>query len=175
MVSARRLVSRMLTKLGARIAPREPYVPTFHRSVDQAAHDANCQRWRDRGARIGRNVRLSLDLDHINPHLITIGDSCVIGGYLLAHGPTRPIDPVVIGSNVYIGWNAIILPGVTIGDNCIVGAGSVVTKAIPAGSVAAGNPARVIRPVDDEEIRQFLSAMETGRFIGACDPSAKLV
>ena len=131
MVSARRLRSRILTKLGARIAPREAYVPTFHRSVDQAAHAANCQRWRDRGARIGRNVRLSLDLDHVNPHLITIG------------------------------------------DNCVIGAGSVVTKAIPAGSVAAGNPARVIRPAADEEIGQFVRAMETGLFIGACDPKAK--
>jgi acetyltransferase-like isoleucine patch superfamily enzyme len=52
---------------------------------------------------------------------------------------------VQIGSNVWIGSGCIILPGVTIGDDTVVAAGSIVTKDIPAGSVAAGVPARVIR------------------------------
>jgi len=52
---------------------------------------------------------------------------------------------VTIGNNVWIGGNVTILPGVTIGDNCTIGAGSVVTRDIPDNSVAAGNPARVIR------------------------------
>jgi maltose O-acetyltransferase len=53
--------------------------------------------------------------------------------------------PVTIGANVWIGGGAIILPGVTIGDDAVIGAGSVVTHDIPAGVVAAGNPARVIK------------------------------
>lgn len=53
--------------------------------------------------------------------------------------------PITIGDNVWIGGGAIVLPGVTIGDNSVVGAGSVVTKSIPAYSVAAGNPCKVIR------------------------------
>ena len=72
---------------------------------------------------------------------------------------THPIDPiernkgigipkdVIIGNNVWIGANATILPGVKIGDNVVIGAGAVVTKDVPANSVAAGNPAVVIREI----------------------------
>ncbi len=56
--------------------------------------------------------------------------------------------PINIGSNVFIGINATILPGVTIGDNCIIGSGAVVTKDIPADSIAVGVPARVIKTID---------------------------
>lgn len=56
--------------------------------------------------------------------------------------------PVHIGRHVWIGCRVIILKGVTIGDNAVIGAGSVVTRDVPAGMLAAGNPARVIRPVE---------------------------
>jgi maltose O-acetyltransferase len=52
---------------------------------------------------------------------------------------------VTIGNDVWIGGNVTILPGVTIGDNCTIGAGSVVTHDIPANSIAAGNPAKLIK------------------------------
>jgi len=55
--------------------------------------------------------------------------------------------PVKIGNSVWIGGGAIILPGVTIGDNTTIGAGSVVTKDIPSGVVAVGNPCRVVREI----------------------------
>jgi maltose O-acetyltransferase len=54
-------------------------------------------------------------------------------------------DDIVIGDHVWIGANAIVLPGVRIGENSVIGAGSVVTKSIPSNSIAVGNPARVIR------------------------------
>lgn len=57
-------------------------------------------------------------------------------------------SPVKIGKNVWIGSNSTILPGVTIGDNAIIGAGSVVTKDIPADMIAVGNPAKVIRSIN---------------------------
>ena len=56
-------------------------------------------------------------------------------------------NPVKIGKNVWIGTHAIILPGVTIGDRVVIGAGSVVTKDVPANSVAVGNPAKVIKHI----------------------------
>lgn len=53
--------------------------------------------------------------------------------------------PITVGNNVWIGAQVCVLPGVTIGDNCVIGAGSVVNRDIPAGSLAVGNPCRVIR------------------------------
>lgn len=55
--------------------------------------------------------------------------------------------PISIGNNIWIGADVCVLPGVTIGDNCVIGAGSVVNKNIPAGSLAVGNPCRVIRKI----------------------------
>ena len=87
---------------------------------------------------------------------VTIGDDCFIGPnvsiYTACHS-TDPVErntrqewaePVTIGNNVWIGGSVTILPGVTIGDNVTIGAGSVVTKDIPSGTVAVGNPCRVI-------------------------------
>lgn len=62
------------------------------------------------------------------------------------------LKPVVIGKNVWITTNCIILPGVKIGDNAVIGAGSVVTKDIPANSVAAGNPCKVIKHFDESQL-----------------------
>lgn len=58
--------------------------------------------------------------------------------------------PITIGDNVWIGGNSVVLMGVTIGCNAIIGAGSVVTKDIPDNAVAVGNPAKVIRYIDNE-------------------------
>ena len=63
---------------------------------------------------------------------------------------------IIVGNNVFIGVNTIILPGVEIGDNCIIGAGAVVTKSIPANQVWAGVPARYIKTIESyaEEVIQ---------------------
>lgn len=55
--------------------------------------------------------------------------------------------PVDIGRNVWIGMNSVVMPGVSIGDNSVIGAGSVVTRPVPSGVIAYGNPCRMIRPV----------------------------
>lgn len=89
-------------------------------------------------------------LDRTNPRGIHIGaDSVVTTGvvilthnYVLGHGvyvDTR------VGANVFIGVNAILLPGVTVHDHVIIGAGAVVTKDVPSNCIVAGNPARIIR------------------------------
>jgi maltose O-acetyltransferase len=61
------------------------------------------------------------------------------------HGGTVRMAPVDIGENVFVGMGVRILKGVTIGDDSVIGAGAVVTSSIPAGVIAAGNPARAIR------------------------------
>ena len=61
--------------------------------------------------------------------------------------------PITLGRNVWLGGGVIVCPGVTIGDNSVVGAGSVVTRDIPANVVAVGNPARVIREISDADDR----------------------
>lgn len=96
------------------------------------------------------------------PWLVTLGDNvhvtngvkfiCHDGGTLILRKyiPSLEITkPITIGNDVYIGTQTIILPGVSVGNNCIIGAGSLVTKDIPEGSVAAGVPARVIKTVEE--------------------------
>ncbi|WP_017607713.1 sugar O-acetyltransferase [Nocardiopsis xinjiangensis] len=88
---------------------------------------------------------------------ITIGEHTQIGPSVQLLTPTHPLDPaqrkegwesaepITIGDNVWLGGGVIVCPGVSIGDNTVVGAGSVVTKDLPQGVVAVGNPARVVK------------------------------
>ncbi|WP_144796098.1 sugar O-acetyltransferase [Microbacterium paludicola] len=90
---------------------------------------------------------------------ITIGDDCLIGHNAVIATLQHDIDPrrrsdlipspVVIGRNVWLGANVTVLPGVAIGDDAVIGAGSIVTKNIPAGTIAVGSPARVVRTIDE--------------------------
>ncbi|MFG0288101.1 MAG: DapH/DapD/GlmU-related protein, partial [Rhodopirellula sp. JB044] len=92
---------------------------------------------------------------------VTIGDLTQIGPGVQILTPDHPRDPgqrraglefgrpVRIGSNVWIGGGALILPGVTVGDDAIVGAGAVVTRDVPPGAVMVGVPARVQKYRDD--------------------------
>lgn len=81
---------------------------------------------------------------------VQIGDNVTVGHSAIVHGCT-------VGNNVLIGMGAIVLDGAVIEDNCIIGAGSLVTqgKLIPAGSLAFGNPAKVVRQLTDDEIRSI--------------------
>jgi acetyltransferase-like isoleucine patch superfamily enzyme len=86
---------------------------------------------------------------------VKIGSYCLLGHYtfvmdngqhdVVRHAELPQSEPVIIEDNVWIGSKAVILPGVRIGSRAVIGAGSVVTKDIPARCVAAGNPARVLR------------------------------
>jgi maltose O-acetyltransferase len=91
---------------------------------------------------------------------ISIGDYSMFGPAVQIYTPLHPMNaelrreeeyarPVVIGSDVWVGGAAIILPGTTIGSRTVIGAGSVVTNDIPEGVFAAGNPCRVIRAIAD--------------------------
>ena len=109
--------------------------------------------------RVGKRFFANFCLTILDEAPVTFGDDCFVGPnvsiYTACHS-TNPVErntrqewakPVTIGNNVWIGGSVTILAGVTIGDNCTIGAGSVVTRDIPANSVAVGNPARVVKQV----------------------------
>ena len=89
-------------------------------------------------------------------HCVSIGKNCLIGDCVVIQdsnyheideGAGVKTKAVIIGDNVWIGRNSIILPGVEIGDHSVVGAGSIVTNSVPPRSLVAGNPARVLREI----------------------------
>ena len=113
-------------------------------------------------------VRLLGVVDGVNPHLVSIGDYSIVGLHsaLLAHCPIRDALPCRIGSFVYIGYGAIILPGVTVSVNCLIGAGAVVTKDVPSGNILIGNPAKILRPLMPDERHRIEWTMLEGRLFG---------
>jgi maltose O-acetyltransferase len=94
---------------------------------------------------------------------IRIGAACQLAPRVQLLTATHPIDPeprrsgwesaepIEIADNVWLGGGAIVCPGVTIGEDTVVGAGAVVTRDLPAGVVAAGVPARVVREIDGRD------------------------
>lgn len=106
---------------------------------------------------IGDRTEINFNLTALDVAPIVIGADCLIGPNVQLLTATHPLDPdprrarvegakpITLEGNVWLGGGVIVLAGVTIGENSIVGAGSVVTKDVPANVVVAGNPARVIR------------------------------
>ena len=118
------------------------------------------------GVTVGSNCRLLITRWGSEPFLISIGNNVTItaGTRLVTHdgslwlisdaaGRRFQYRRITIGSNVFIGVNSVILPGVQIGDNVIVGAGAVVTKSIPSGKIVGGNPARIIGEFDAYKLK----------------------
>ena len=109
---------------------------------------------------LGEKVYFNVNCVVLDAAKVTIGSNVFIGLgvhiYTATH-PTNAVErqtvefakPVSIGNDCWIGGNAIIFSGVTIGDGCTIGAGSVVTKDIPANSLAVGNPAKVIKKLNE--------------------------
>ncbi len=109
---------------------------------------------------LGERVFFNFNCVVLDVCRVTIGDYTLFGPAVQIYTPLHPMNaalrrkeefgkPVEIGSDVWVGGGAIILPGVRIGSKCVIGAGSVVTRDIPDGMFAAGNPCRVIRPAEE--------------------------
>ena len=116
----------------------------------------------DYGANIelGTKVFFNFNCVVLDVCRVRIGDGSLFGPAVQIYTPVHPMNaderrhaefgkPVDIGSDVWVGGGAIILPGVTIGSRAVIGAGSVVTRSIPEGVFAAGNPCRVIREITE--------------------------
>lgn len=115
--------------------------------------------WGGRHVHFGKHVYANFHLTLVDDTDIYVGDDTMFGPNVTVATAGHPIlpalreqvyqynMPVFIGRNCWIGAGAILLPGVHIGDGTVIGAGSVVTKDIPANVVAVGNPCRVLRPI----------------------------
>ena len=114
--------------------------------------------WGD-GISIGARCFVNFNCTMLDGAPITIGDECLLASGVQLITATHPVDPVqrrkaieqalpvTIGDGVWLAAGVLVCPGVTIGENTVVGAGAVVTRSLPPGVVAYGNPARVVREV----------------------------
>lgn len=124
----------------------------------------------------GTNVEIG-DGSYINFNCNFVDDGKIVIGKKVMFGPAvtiatvgHPInpnyrkymytDPVTIEDNCWIGGNSTICPGVIIGENSVIGAGSIVTKDIPANSVAVGNPCKVVRTINEHDMRCYYKDRE---------------
>lgn len=122
--------------------------------------------WSGKHVFFGNNVYANFSLTLVDDSNIFVGDNVMFGPNVTVATAGHPIAPeyrkqgyqynadVRIGNNVWIGAGAIIMPGVSIGDDSVIGGGSVVTRNIPSGVVAVGNPCRVLREIGERD-REF--------------------
>lgn len=122
--------------------------------------------------KIGKNVFANFNFTVQDDAKVTIGDNCNFGPNVTIVTPVHPMladerrimkgpdgtpkrlcyaKPVTIGNDCWFGANVVVCPGVTIGDGCVIGAGAVVTRDVPSGCFAAGNPCRVIRELGEAD------------------------
>ena len=143
--------TKLLKEMFAEIGEGYYIEPPFH---------AN---WGGKHCHFGKNVYANFNLTCVDDTHIYVGDYTMFGPNVTLATPGHPIlpelrekayqfnMPIHIGKNCWLGAGVIVLPGVTIGDNSVIGAGSVVTKDIPANVVAVGNPCRVIREIGEHD------------------------
>jgi maltose O-acetyltransferase len=147
-------------------------IKTLLRRIERRIHNhPDVESLVQMGMKVGRDVhiehRVLFDVSHC--WLISIGDEVTLAPrvHILAHDASTKrhlgyskIGRVSIGRKTFIGEGTIILPGVTIGENVIIGAGSVVSNDIPDGSVAVGNPSKVVA-ITEEYIEKHRELMKT--------------
>lgn len=123
--------------------------------------------WGGYHTHFGDNVYVNFNLTLVDDTHIYVGDNVMMGPNVVISSGTHPLEPplrekglqynlpIHIERNVWLGAGVIIMPGVTIGENSVIGAGSVVTKDIPANVVAVGSPCRVLREIMDADIEKY--------------------
>ena len=121
---------------------------------------------------VGKYFYCSYDCAFLDCGRITLGDRVMLGPKVGLYAVNHPIDPevratgleyakpITIGDNVWIGGSATVCSGAVIGSNVVIGAGSVVVGEIPSNCVAAGNPAKVIRQITDEDKAYWTRQLE---------------
>lgn len=146
---------------------------------------------RKQGIRIGMDCFISSDVRFgTEPYLISIGNNVrltsnvkfvthdgslwVLRNMGMTSKDADFFGKIIIGDNVNIGWNSIIMSGVTIGNNVIVGVNAVVTKSIPDNSVVAGVPARVIETIDEYYEKNKTKIVNT-KFMGYAEKKEYLL
>ena len=112
---------------------------------------------------IGAGTFVNYDCAMLDVVPIVIGEDCQIASKVQLLAATHPIDPgprrarwesgepITVGDNVWLGGGVIVCPGVRIGNDTVVGAGAVVARDLPAGVVAVGSPAKVLREIDERD------------------------
>lgn len=134
------IITKMFGKTGKEFLIEQPFYCDYGYNVE-----------------IGENFFANVNCVILDEAKVSFGDNVFIAPNCGFYTAGHPLDadsrnrgleyarPIRVGHNVWIGAQVCVLPGVTIGDNCVIGAGSVVNRDIPANSLAAGNPCRVVR------------------------------
>ena len=119
--------------------------------------------WAGKHVHFGKNIYANFGLTLVDDTHIYVGDNTMFGHNVVVATAGHPILPslrkqayqynmsVRIGNNCWLGAGVLVMPGVTIGDDSVIGAGSVVTKDVPSGVVAVGNPCRVLREISEHD------------------------
>lgn len=143
--------TEMLKEMFAEVGENCYIEPPFHSN------------WGGKNVHLGKNVYFNFNATMVDDTHIYIGDCTMLGPNVVIATAGHPIlpelrekalqfnMPVHIGRNCWLGAGVIVLPGVTIGDNTVIGAGSVVTKDIPANVIAVGNPCKVLREINEHD------------------------
>ena len=160
-----------MTRLGSYTAEREAHLRTFLRDVGPGTHfEPNFRCEFGFNISIGRSFYANFDCVMLDGGEITIGDNVLLGPRVGIYTSNHAIDPaervaggcyarpVTIGNRVWVGGGVQIMQGVTIGDDAIIGAGSVVTRDVPAGVIAAGVPCKVLRAITEADRTGFRSS-----------------
>ena len=128
--------------------------------------------WGGKNVHFGNGVYANFNLTLVDDCDICVGGNVMFAPNVTITTGTHPIHPILrskkaqynlpvhIGNNVWIGAGVTILPGVKIGDNTVIGAGSVVTKDIPANVVAIGSPCKVFRDINENDMKYYNKNME---------------